>query len=74
MANRNGIKLIYKKMINWILNNKEWLFSGCAVTFIGIVISFFIKKNNGFSQKAKSRDNSPINQIGGNYITKKTKR
>lgn len=54
--------------MNWIIENKEWLFSGVGVAIVAALISFFWKK------KAKSKkpdtDNS-INQTIGKNIKNK---
>lgn len=59
--------------MEWIIENKEWIFSGIGIFILGIIINFFIKKNSrSFSQRQKSGDNSTNIQIGGNVeINKK---
>lgn len=47
--------------IEWIMNNKEWIFSGIGV----FVLGFFIVKNRG-GQTQKSGDNSVNIQAGKN--------
>ncbi|MCF2649679.1 hypothetical protein [Niallia circulans] len=32
--------------MNWIIENKEWLFSGVGLTIISFIVGFFIKKKN----------------------------
>jgi len=54
---------------NWLLSNKEWVFSGAGVAIITIASSFFIKKQNGKSGTTKTAiagDNSKIIQSDGN--------
>ena len=51
-------------MLNWILNNKEWVFSGIGVSILGAIIIVFSKKGSsgGVSQIGKtniSTSNSP---------------
>lgn len=52
--------------MDWIIENKEWLFSGVAVAIIGWIINLFISKK-GKSQKQESGDNSTNIQVGGNF-------
>ena len=42
--------------MEWIVQNKEWLFSGIGVIFFGGFFGYVRKKkqNNGFSQKIKA--------------------
>lgn len=53
-------------MIDWIVSNKEWLFSGILIA-IPIAIISLIVKNVKISQKQKSGANSTNIQIGGNF-------
>ena len=52
-------------MINWIVNNKEWLFSGILIS-IPIALFGLMAKNNKLNQKQKNGSNSTNIQIGGN--------
>lgn len=54
------------KVINWISNNKEWVFSGFGVTLFVLIISFFKKSKP--SQHQKSGNNSTSYQAGGDII------
>lgn len=51
--------------MEWVLNNKEWLFSGIAIAIPLAIIGWFIssKKNK---QVQKGGDNSANFQVGGN--------
>jgi len=51
--------------MEWVFNNKEWLFSGIAIAIPLGVIGWFIssKKNR---QIQKGGDNSTNIQVGGN--------
>lgn len=59
-------------MIEWLENNKEWLFSGIGTTIICSVVSFLIGGFCGYkygnrssiNQKQKAKDNTNQNQIG----------
>ncbi|WP_373330684.1 hypothetical protein [Salmonirosea aquatica] len=55
--------------MNWIIDNKEWIFSGIGVFIIGIVITFMTRerKNKSVKMKQKSGSNSKNIQIGGDY-------
>ena len=51
--------------MEWIINNKEWLFSGIAIAVpITIISWFFTTKSNTLKQKSGS--NSTNIQVGGN--------
>ncbi len=34
-----------EKIMDWIMNNKEWLFSGLGIAIFGFILNFFRKKN-----------------------------
>jgi len=55
--------------MDWIIENKEWIFSGIGVFVLGIVYALFKKKRKSKSlkMKQKSGDNSTNIQIGGDY-------
>ncbi|WP_288342882.1 hypothetical protein [uncultured Roseivirga sp.] len=55
--------------MDWIIENKEWIFSGIGVFVLGIVYAFFKKrkKSKSLKMKQKSGDNSTNIQIGGDY-------
>lgn len=59
-------------IIDWISNNKDWVFSGIGVTIvvsiIGFVFKFFKNKSNGKSvqQNASFNFGSHITQVNGN--------
>ena len=50
--------------MQWILDNKEWLFSGLGIVVITIAISLFSKKDKS-KQTQKSGKNSTNYQAGG---------
>ena len=53
--------------MNWIIENKEWLFSGAAIVVIGLVVRFF-KGSSATSvnnQVQKGGHNSTNIQVGG---------
>ncbi|MHB1392487.1 MAG: hypothetical protein ACYCYE_05275 [Clostridia bacterium] len=51
--------------MEWIINNKEWLFSGIAIAIpLAIIGWFFSAKKN--RQIQKSGNNSTNIQVGGN--------
>ncbi|MDF2557577.1 MAG: hypothetical protein K0R71_1405 [Bacillales bacterium] len=57
------------KMINWLNHNKEWLFSGIAVSIpLAIVGWFFSSSSKNTNQKLNSGENSTNIQVGGNLI------
>ncbi len=51
-------------MIDWILNNKEWIFSGIGILVIGIVIKFF-----SWVLSNKKKRQEQINEIVERYIS-----
>lgn len=57
--------------MNWILENKEWIFSGIGATVIGIIITILFQKKNEKSSanklKQRSGKNSTNIQIGGDF-------
>jgi len=59
--------------MDWIIDNKEWIFSGIGVFVLGLIITVVRKKNSKkISQKQKSGNNSTNIQVGGNVeINKK---
>jgi hypothetical protein len=48
--------------MEWIIANKEWLFSGVAVAIIGWFLS-----SKGNKQTQKGGNNSTNIQVGGNF-------
>lgn len=52
--------------MEWIIENKEWLFSGIAIAIPLAIISWFISSRRN-KQVQKSGDNSTNIQIGGNF-------
>lgn len=57
--------------MDWIVENKEWIFSGIGVFVLGLVISIFARKGKvkqkSIKMKQKSGSNSTNIQIGGDY-------
>ena len=51
--------------MQWLLTNKEWIFSGIGVSIIGVLISLFFSRKKP-SQSQKSGDHSENYQAGGN--------
>ncbi|WP_312483552.1 hypothetical protein [Stutzerimonas nitrititolerans] len=52
--------------MEWILENKEWLFSGIAIAIPLAIISWLTSSRRN-KQIQKSGDNSTNIQIGGNF-------
>lgn len=54
--------------MNWIIDNKDWLFSGIAIAVpIALIGWFFVKKQNKQNnQTQQSGTNSTNIQVGGN--------
>lgn len=55
--------------MEWLSQNKDWIFSGVGVFFLGLVFAFFQKSKGKkrIKQKQKSGSNSTNIQIGGDY-------
>lgn len=51
--------------MQWIIDNKEWLFSGAGIFIITIVISIFTSKKRSVKQAQKSGSNSKNYQAAG---------
>ena len=65
-----------KNTIDWLFNNREWVFSGIGVTVLLGVIAFFCKifgknaeneKNMKIEQKAKGQNNTQVGIQNNNY-------
>lgn len=44
--------------MQWLINNREWVFSGIGVFILTLIISFLFKKKSAISQIQQSGDNS----------------
>lgn len=53
-------------MIEWIIENKTWLFSGIAIAIPLALIGWFISSRNS-KQVQKGGKNSTNIQVGGNF-------
>ena len=55
--------------MKWIIDNKEWIFSGIGVFILGLVLALFKnhKTKRNIKMKQKSGSNSTNIQIGGDY-------
>lgn len=56
--------------MEWITQNKEWIFSGIGVFIIGLIFAVY-KKQKFKKNKQKSGANSTNIQIGRDFINKK---
>lgn len=54
-------------MMEWIMENKEWIFSGVGVVVIGAVGRFLYKKRSESGQVQKSGKNSVNIQVGKDF-------
>lgn len=52
--------------MEWIVENKDWLFSGAAIALPLAVIGWFISSRKA-KQTQKGGDNSTNIQVGGNF-------
>lgn len=51
--------------MQWILNNKEWIFSGVGVFILSIVLGFVFKNRSALKQNQRSGSNSKNYQAAG---------
>ena len=51
--------------MQWIIDNKEWLFSGAGIFFITTIIALINNKKSSLKQSQKSGKNSTSYQAGG---------
>lgn len=52
--------------MEWIIENKDWLFSGIAIAVPLAIVGWFIS-TRGNKQVQKSGNNSTNIQVGGNF-------
>ncbi|ELC9718925.1 hypothetical protein [Vibrio vulnificus] len=58
--------------MEWIIENKDWLFSGIAIAIPLAVVGWFFASNST-KQVQKGGDNSTNIQVGGNFSIKEEK-
>jgi len=51
--------------MQWIIDNKEWIFSGIGIFILSIIAGLFIKRKSFLKQSQKSGKNSTNYQAGG---------
>lgn len=51
--------------MQWIIDNKEWLFSGAGIFLITTIIALINNKKSSLKQSQKSGKNSTSYQAGG---------
>ena len=51
-------------ILQFILDNKEWIFSGVGVAIVVAVAGYFFRKKSGINQSIKSGSNSTNIQAG----------
>lgn len=51
-------------MLNWIIENKEWIFGGAGVAIISGLIALFRRGSDGVNQRQTAGDNSTNIQSG----------
>lgn len=58
----------FDKILEWLCDNKEWVFSGIGVTVLSVVFCLFKKRSTGISNHQSSSFNigSHITQVNGN--------
>lgn len=58
------------KVLEWLWDNKEWIFSGIGFTVVSFIARFLFKKrkcNTGNHQSSSFNIGSHITQVNGNY-------
>jgi hypothetical protein len=51
--------------MQWLMENKEWIFSGAGIFAISVLINLFVKSKKATKQVQKSGSNSINYQAGG---------
>lgn len=51
--------------MQWIIDNKEWVFSGIGVFALTLLVGFFVRNKSTTKQTQKSGPNSINYQAGG---------
>ena len=70
-----------EKIAAWVIDNKQWLFSGIGVTVVALILKFILNKRSASSnQNIRSGNSSTNTQAGrdvnfemkkkGNYVGK----
>jgi len=54
-------------VINWIVDNKEWIFSGIGVSIIALILAKIISPKSNIVQKSKEKS---VNIVGNENIVK----
>ena len=54
--------------MNWIIENKEWIFSGAGIFALSLIIKYLWNKRKINKQVQKSGSYSTNYQAGGNII------
>lgn len=52
--------------MQWIIDNKDWVFSGAGIFIVSIIVGIFVKNKSPSKQIQKSGSNSTNYQSGGN--------
>lgn len=51
--------------MQWLIDNKEWIFSGIGVFALSLIIGLIFRKKNSINQHQKSGAHSRNYQAGG---------
>jgi len=63
-----------EKLISWIIDNKEWLFSGVGVVIVVWMVRFFYKKTYSSSTQTIRSGDSSTNVLAGRDVSLVTKK
>jgi uncharacterized membrane protein YczE len=51
--------------MKWVIDNKEWIFSGIGIFVLSLIISIYVKKKSSVKQIQKTGAKSTNYQAGG---------
>lgn len=54
-------------VIDWLVDNRKWVFSGVGVFVIGLIISIVKRKKNSDGDKITTHGNQSPGKVMGNY-------
>jgi hypothetical protein len=53
--------------MHWIIDNKEWVFSGIGVFLLSLIIGFFINKSRNLKSRSVVIQNQKSGKCSTNY-------
>lgn len=56
------------QQLNWIIQNKEWIFSGIGASFVIFLLSIWVKNTDSITKQTQSSGKNSINiQVGKDF-------